>query len=107
MQFDHANGFLKVRVTLNVTKPLRRWILIDPAKRESTDVYNIEYENIPHFCFSCGRLGHSDLFCPTPGTRDANGDLPFGKGLRAADEYRRAASSGNSNKEQNSSRMPS
>lgn len=104
MQFDHANGFLRVRVTLDVTKPFRRWILIDSAKRGSTDVYDIEYENIPHFCFSCGRLGHSDLFCPTPGTRDANGNLPFGRGLRAADEYRRATSSESSNKEQNSAK---
>jgi hypothetical protein len=55
------------------------------------DMYEIQYEHIPHFCFSCGRLGHSDLLCPTPGSRDANGNLPFGKGMRAPEEGRRAS----------------
>ena len=86
VHFDHVGGFLRARVTLDVRKPLRQWILIDSAKRKSTDAYDIQYENIPHFCFSCGRLGHADLFCPTPGTRDVNGELPFGKGLRPPDE---------------------
>ncbi|KAI4970714.1 hypothetical protein ZWY2020_001628 [Hordeum vulgare] len=85
VQFDHANGYLRARVSVDVEKPLRRWIPIESARRKSTDLYDILYENVPHFCFSCGCLGHSDLHCPTPGTRDANGDLPFGKGLRAPD----------------------
>ena len=54
------------------------------------DPYDIVYENVPHFCFSCGKLGHSDLVCTTPGTRDEHGDLPFGKGLRAQDERRKS-----------------
>ena len=41
IQFDHAGGFLRARVTLNVDDPLRRWILIDSAKRKSTDLYEI------------------------------------------------------------------
>ena len=82
VQFDHANGYLRARVSVDVEKPLRWWILIESARRKSKDLYDILYENVPHFCFSCGRLGHSDLHCPTPGTRDAKGDLPFGKGLR-------------------------
>lgn len=99
MQFDHAGGSLRARVMLDVSKPLRRWILIDSARRKSTDVYDIQYKNILHFCFSCGRLGHGDLFCPTPGTRDANGDLPFGKGLRPQEDWKKAASGQGSNRE--------
>jgi hypothetical protein len=89
VQFDHVGGFLRARVTVDVANPLRRCIRIDSARRQKVDTYEVQYEQIPHFCFSCGRLGHSDLLCPSPGTRDANGDLPFGKSLRATDERRR------------------
>ena len=75
-------------------------MLIDSAKRQSTDMYEVQYEHVPHFCFSCGRIGHSDMVCPTPGTRDANGVLPFGKGLRAPDERKRASSGESSAREQ-------
>jgi hypothetical protein len=82
---DSVGGFLRARIMVDVTKPLRRGMLIDSAKRKSTDWYEIQYEQIPHFCFSCGRLGHSDIFCPTPGSRDDKGNLPFGPELRADD----------------------
>jgi hypothetical protein len=88
-QFDHVGGFLRARVTVDVANPLRRCIRIDSTRRQKVDTYEVQYEQIPHFCFSCGRIGHSDLLCPTPGTRDANGDLPYGKSLRATDERRR------------------
>ncbi|KAM0892727.1 hypothetical protein ACQ4PT_025562 [Festuca glaucescens] len=94
--FDHAGGFLRARVSVDVANPLRRWILIDSARRQSVDMYEIEYEQLPHFCFSCGRLGHADLLCPTPGTRGPSGELPFGKGLRAADEWRKSSYSNGS-----------
>ena len=100
MQFDQTGGYVRARVTLDVSKPLRRWILIESARRKSTDMYDIQYENIPHFCFSCSLLGHGDLFCPTPGIRDANGDLPFGKGLRPQEDWKKPASSQGSNREE-------
>jgi hypothetical protein len=91
VQFDHIGGFLRARVTVEVASPLRRVVLIDSARRQKMDLYEVQYEQIPHFCFSCGRLGHSDLLCPTPGTRDADGNLPYGKGLRAPDERRKSS----------------
>jgi hypothetical protein len=98
--FDSVGGFLRARVTVDVTKPLRRGLLIELAARKSTDWYEIQYEQISHFCFSCGRLGHSELFCPTPGLRDADGNWPFGTGLRATDERKKTGSSENSFREQ-------
>ncbi|KAM0917104.1 hypothetical protein ACQ4PT_009734 [Festuca glaucescens] len=94
VQFDHVGGFLRARVTVDVAQPLRRWILIESARRQCTDMYEVQYEQIPHFCFSCGGLGHSDLMCLTPGSRDANDSLPYGKGLRAPDEKKRSYSEG-------------
>ncbi|KAM0866451.1 hypothetical protein ACQ4PT_042616 [Festuca glaucescens] len=99
-QFDHAGGLLRARVTVNIADPLMRWVLIDSARRKCTDSYDIQYENVPHFCFSCGRFGHGDLVCTTPGTRDNNGALPFGKSLRAPDERRRSSHGEASNGEQ-------
>uniref|UniRef100_A0ACD5TX21 Uncharacterized protein n=1 Tax=Avena sativa TaxID=4498 RepID=A0ACD5TX21_AVESA len=89
IHFDHAGGYLRARVSVEVSSPLRRWVLIESARRQSTNLYDIQYEHAPHFCFSCGRFGHGDLMCPTPGTRDANGILPFGKNLRAPDEWKK------------------
>lgn len=98
-QFDHMGGFLRARVSVDVNKPLRRWIVIDSAKRLKQDPYDIQYENVPHFCFPCGRLGHSDPYCPTPGQRDAKGELPFGPKLRAPDERRKTASGDHASKD--------
>lgn len=101
VQFDHIGGFLRVRVSVDVNKPLRRWIVIDSAKRKKQDPYDILYENVPHFCFSCGRLGHSEPYCPTTGQRDAKGDLPFGPKLRAPYERKKAALGENASKNSN------
>jgi hypothetical protein len=98
--FDPVGGFLRARVTVDVTKPLRRGILINSAARKSQDWYEIQFENLPHFCFSCGRLGHSDMFCQNPGTRDADGNWPFGPGLRAPDDKKKSNSTENSTREQ-------
>jgi hypothetical protein len=103
VMFDSVGGFLRARVTIDVTKPLRRGLLIESAARKSTDWYVIQYEHIPHFCFSCGRLGHSELLCPTPGIRDADGNWPFGAGLRAPDERKKAGPSENSSRDQSAS----
>lgn len=102
IHFDHGGGYLRARVNLDVAKPLRRWILIESARRGTTNPYDIQYENIPHFCLSCGHLGHFDPFCPMPGAKDENDDLPFGKGLRLPDERKRDASTKSSSKSQQS-----
>ena len=99
VQFDPVGGFLRARVTIDVRKPLRRWILIDSARRKKVDMYDLQYEQLPYFCFSCGRLGHSDLYYPTPGSRDENGNLPFGPSLRALDESKKQGSNDNSSRD--------
>uniref|UniRef100_A0A803NLX7 Zinc knuckle CX2CX4HX4C domain-containing protein n=1 Tax=Cannabis sativa TaxID=3483 RepID=A0A803NLX7_CANSA len=55
--------FLRVRVTINVTKPLkRRMRLQNTAGIEFWT--NFKYEHLPTFCFICGIMGYSDRFCP-------------------------------------------
>ena len=67
-KLDHNGGYLRARFSVDVNKPLRRWVLIDSARRKKVDSYDIQYEQIPYFCFSCGRLGYSDLYCSNPGS---------------------------------------
>ena len=78
--FDHVGGFQRARVTTQVANPLTWWILIDSAKRTCVDTYDIQYQQVPHICFLCGRLRHSDFIYSTLGTSGLNGELHFGKG---------------------------
>uniref|UniRef100_A0ACD5U3J6 Uncharacterized protein n=1 Tax=Avena sativa TaxID=4498 RepID=A0ACD5U3J6_AVESA len=103
VQIDPVGGYLRARITVDVNKPLRRGMLIESAKRQSTDWYEIQYEQVPYFCFSCGRLGHSDIFCPTPGSTDADGNLPFGPELRADDDRKKTGSAENSSRDRQGS----
>ncbi|KAM0856530.1 hypothetical protein ACQ4PT_049044 [Festuca glaucescens] len=84
-----SGKYLRARVSIDVNKPLQRWIAIDSSLRESCDWYDIKYENLPYFYFSCGFLGHSDLVCPDLGERDEAGRLPYWPSLRALDEKRK------------------
>ena len=55
---------------------------LESAKTKEDIFYEIQYENLPYFCFSCGLLGHADSYCPNPASRDANGRLPYGESMR-------------------------
>ena len=101
VHFDHEGGYLHARVTLDVAKQLRRWILIESARRELQTLLTFNMETFPTFAFLVV-VGHSDLYCPTPANRDEHGDLPFGKGLRPPEEKKRAPSAESSAKSQQS-----
>jgi hypothetical protein len=69
--------YLRVRVSIKVLEPLMRCVSVFSQKRQMTEVFQVMYEGMPTFCFSCGLLGHSSTSCPTPGERDAEGLLPY------------------------------
>ncbi|KAI5005182.1 hypothetical protein ZWY2020_032425 [Hordeum vulgare] len=69
--------FLRVRVSVDVNLPLMRCVSVFSQKRNATDVYQVKYERLPLFYFSCGCVGHSSVMCPSPGERDAEGLLPY------------------------------
>lgn len=54
--------YLRVRVTIDVTKPLKRRMKIKSAGKEWFWI-SFKYENVPTFCFICGILGHAEKYC--------------------------------------------
>ena len=61
LQTDQAK-FLRIRVELQIDKPLRRggYIKNDEGERIWVD---FRYERLPTFYFRCGILGHDEKHC--------------------------------------------
>ncbi|KAF4387554.1 hypothetical protein F8388_011702 [Cannabis sativa] len=55
-------NYLRIRVTINIEKPLRRKMKISPEGEDSFWVH-FKYERAPTFCFICGIIGHTENFC--------------------------------------------
>lgn len=87
-------SFMRVRCKMDITKLLRRKMKI---KKEGGDWIWIEfkYERLPHFCFLCGVIGHTERFCHKmfDGVNDET-ERPFGNWIRASNR-RPAVISGN------------
>jgi hypothetical protein len=54
---------LRVKVRMNINKPLMRGTLVEVDEHGRTIWCNFEYEFLPNFCFICGFLGHIDKKC--------------------------------------------
>ncbi|BFG30894.1 hypothetical protein CerSpe_171680 [Prunus speciosa] len=63
MNEDCLGSFLRVRVGLKITDPLKRWITLRLNPDEPAKQYDIEYELLPFFCLFCGRLDHLGSSC--------------------------------------------
>ena len=61
-QFDQAK-FMRVRVDLEIDKPLRRGAYITSSVGERLWL-SFSYERLPRVCFICGKLGHDNKHCP-------------------------------------------
>lgn len=60
---DCAGSCLRIHVCLDVSVPLWRWVMIDIGGDSETKL-QLEYEDLPFFCFFCGRLTHFSSGCP-------------------------------------------
>lgn len=60
---DCTGSYLNIRVGLDISKPLRRWVKIEVGDDEESKL-GLEYENLPFFCLFCGRLAHVSSGCP-------------------------------------------
>lgn len=75
--------YLRVRVKVDLSKPIKRCMKIRKAGNE-WDWINFKYENVPTFCFICGVIGHSDKFCARLFDTPENEIVkPYGSWMRA------------------------
>jgi hypothetical protein len=76
-----AGEYLRVKVRIDITKPLMRGMLIQVGDGERIKWCPFEYEFLPEFCYSCGIIGHDDKGFPIPVTRGE--EKQYGSWLRA------------------------
>jgi hypothetical protein len=79
---------LRARVVIPLNEPLPRGVYVFSSRRQRKEWYDVVYERLPYFCFSCGIIGHSEIECPTPAMRDDKGCLPCSEKLRAPKDRR-------------------
>jgi hypothetical protein len=54
---------LRIRVSVRIDQPLLRGVFLQDSEEEEGMWFDLKYEKIPHFCFDCGCLVHSDGEC--------------------------------------------
>jgi hypothetical protein len=79
--------FLRVKVLLDVRKPLMRGVTMEVNKEGEKIWCPSEYEFLPNFCYICGLLGHTDKSCNAGGWRVKK--KPFSSELRVIPSRRR------------------
>jgi hypothetical protein len=70
-------SFLRARVTINPMEPIMRCVSIFSRKQQTMMQFDVMYERLPMFCFSCGLIGHSSITCLNHVDRDGEWNLPF------------------------------
>ncbi|KAJ4830930.1 hypothetical protein Tsubulata_031093 [Turnera subulata] len=78
-------SFLRIRVLIDVTQPLKKEVLCQ-VRDQPILSFRISYEKLPNFCYACGRIGHLVKECDEFSDIDSEeeSELPFNETLRAA-----------------------
>ncbi|KAL2902576.1 hypothetical protein RDABS01_027658 [Bienertia sinuspersici] len=75
--------FRRIRILLDVRKPLRRSQRIK-NKDGSVVTIDFKYERLPFFCFACGVMGHSEKECSKEEEDGKEKNLEWGLWLKAS-----------------------
>jgi hypothetical protein len=79
LELQGAGNFIRVKVKLDVRKPLARFVSF--SREGARVVYPIKFEKMPRFCGACGLIGHSHQECGTGEHGEDN--LKWGDFLKA------------------------
>jgi hypothetical protein len=60
---------LRIHVAVRVDQPLVRGVCVRESEKEKGRWFDLKYEKVPHFCFDCGRLVHSEGRCSAEGEK--------------------------------------
>ncbi|TXG60171.1 hypothetical protein EZV62_014744 [Acer yangbiense] len=50
--------FMRVKVLIEISKPLKRWLRLKLDKSDNIVLVGLKYERLPEFCYACGKIGH-------------------------------------------------
>ncbi|XP_039827478.1 uncharacterized protein LOC120689230 [Panicum virgatum] len=76
-----VQNYKRVKVEFPLAKSLQHMVE-QRVKGKGLMVFLVKYENTPHFCFGCGRIGHAQEECPDE--ESIAGGVRFGKALRCS-----------------------
>ncbi|TXG53122.1 hypothetical protein EZV62_022291 [Acer yangbiense] len=55
--------YMRVKVKLDIYKPLKRWLRLKLGKYEKVTMVGLKYERLSEFYFTYGRIGHGNKEC--------------------------------------------
>ena len=85
MSNDSLSLFMRVRVSISVSKPLRRGYFVSDSEGNRTWL-SFKYEKLGMFCYFCGYVGHNLKHCAGFFAVEKNGattELQYGDWLKA------------------------
>ncbi|CAH9093674.1 unnamed protein product [Cuscuta europaea] len=81
--FSAWNPFIRIRVSLDIGKPMKRKLFLQKEEGTSFCV-SFRYKKLLNFCFMCEIIGHAENFClSNPRDSSEGGGRLFGLKLRA------------------------
>ena len=90
--FLNINPFRRVRIWLDVTTSLKRFQMIR-LKNNNTLKIPFKYERLPHFCFMCRLMCHTEKDCSH--VSDEETEVGYGWGLNIKASPRKGLSKNN------------